>query len=75
YRVVLSRSPEPLELDIVTQALTQFSERYQKDPASAAKALRVGDAPIRPGLAEPELAAYTLIANLLLNLDETVTRN
>jgi len=34
-----------------------------------------GEAPIRAGLAEPELAAHTLIANLLLNLDETVTRN
>jgi hypothetical protein len=72
---LLSRSPEPLELDIVTKTLAQFTERYQKDPASAAKALRIGEAPLRPGLAEPELAAYTLIANLLLNLDETVTRN
>ena len=75
YRVVLSRDPEALEADVVSQTLGQFMERYQKDPASAAKALRVGEAPVRAGLAEPELAAYTLIANLLLNLDETVTRN
>jgi hypothetical protein len=75
YRVVLSRDPEALEADVVGKTLAQFMDRYQKDPASAAKALRVGEAPVRAGLAEPELAAYTLIANLLLNLDETVTRN
>ncbi len=75
YRVVLAREPEALEADVVGKALTQFVERYQKDPAAATKALRVGESPIRAGLAEPELAAYTLIANLLLNLDETVMRN
>jgi hypothetical protein len=75
YRVVLAREPEALEADVVAKALAQFAERYQKDPASAAKALRVGESAVRPGMAEPELAAYTLIANLLLNLDETVMRN
>jgi hypothetical protein len=75
YRVVLAREPEAIEADIVGQTLQQYVERYQKDPASAAKAIRVGESPVRPGLAEPELAAYTLIANLLLNLDETVMRN
>ncbi len=75
YRVVLSREPEALEADVVGKTLAQHVERYQKDPAAAAKAIRVGDTPPRAGLAEPELAAYTLIANLLLNLDETVTRN
>lgn len=75
YRVVLSRQPEPLELEVVSKTLAQSLERYQKDPAAAAKAIRVGDSPPRAGLPEPELAAYTLIANLLLNLDETLTRN
>jgi hypothetical protein len=75
YRVVLAREPEAIEADLVSKTLTYYLDRYQKDPASAAKVLRVGESPIRAGLAEPELAAYTLIANLLLNLDETVTRN
>ena len=75
YRVVLAREPEPLEVDVVAKVLAQFVDRYQKDPAAAAKAVRVGESPLRPGLAEQELAAYTLIANLLLNLDETVMRN
>jgi hypothetical protein len=75
YRVVLSRDPEAVESEVVAKTLQQYVDRYQKEPAAAAKALRVGDSPPRAGLAEPELAAYTLIANLLLNLDETVTRN
>src|SRR5437867_3518832 len=75
YRVVLSRQPEAVELDIVEKTLVQYLARYREDPASAAKVIRVGESPLRPGLAEPELAAYTLIANLLLNLDETVMRN
>ncbi len=75
YRMVLARPPESLELDIVYQTLQRHLDRYQKDPAAARLAIRVGESPLRPGLNETELAAYTLIANLLLNLDETVMRN
>ncbi len=75
YRVVLTREPEAAEAGIVENALGQYLTRYQKDADAAKKAVRVGEAPVRPGLAESELAAYTLIANLLLNLDETVMRN
>ena len=42
---------------------------------AAKKAVHVGESQPRAGLAEPELAAYTLIGNLLLNLDETLMRN
>ncbi len=75
YRVVLAREPETLELAVVEKTLEKFLERYRKDPASAQKVLKVGESAVRLGLAAPELAAYTLIANLLLNLDETVMRN
>jgi hypothetical protein len=62
-------------MDVVSQTLAKFTERYQKQPEAAATVVRVGESAPRAGLSESELAAYTLIANLLLNLDETVMRN
>jgi hypothetical protein len=75
YRVVLSRQPEPFEADVLNETLVHYLDRYQKDLEAAKKVIRFGESPLRPGLSEPELAAYTLIANLLLNLDETLMRN
>jgi hypothetical protein len=34
-----------------------------------------GESQPNPKLPEPELAAWTLVANLLLNLDETLNKN
>ena len=48
---------------------------WRSDPNSAAKLVHSGESPIKPGLSEPEMAAYAMVANTLLNLDETVTRN
>ncbi|MBI3408929.1 MAG: DUF1553 domain-containing protein [Planctomycetes bacterium] len=75
YRVVLSRPPEELESAIVERTLAQYLDRFQKNVDAAKKVIRVGESQPREGLSEQELAAYTLIANLLLNLDETVMRN
>ena len=38
------------------------------------KAISVGDSPAPSDVAPVELAAYTMIANLLLNLDEVITK-
>ncbi len=75
YRVVLSRQPQPEELAIVKQALDSYLIRFNKDPEAAKKVVAVGESKPKSGRPEPELAAYTLLANLVLNLDETVMRN
>ncbi len=47
---------------------------YRKDPAAAAKLLRVGESKIDPKLDPRELAAWTTLASVVLNLDETITK-
>ena len=75
YRTVLARSPAPEEVVIVQSALEKHLAKFQQTPDAAKKAIRNGESQPKPGQSEPELAAWTLVANLLLNLDETVTRN
>ena len=75
YRTVLSRAPRAEELPIIRAAFDEHLAAYQKAPAEAAKFIRQGASAPKAGLPEPELAAWTLIANLVLNLDETINRN
>jgi Protein of unknown function (DUF1553)/Protein of unknown function (DUF1549)/Planctomycete cytochrome C len=75
YRTVLARPPAPEETAIVRVAYEQHLATYQKAPEEAAKFIRQGESKPKAGLPEPEVAAWTLVANLVLNLDETVTRN
>lgn len=75
WRLVLARPPAAEETAAVKEFFTRQLAKYQAKPAEAAKALKFGTSPIKPGLIDPELAAWTLVANLVLNLDEAVVRN
>ncbi|MBS0263282.1 MAG: PSD1 domain-containing protein [Planctomycetes bacterium] len=75
YRRALARNPHPDELVVVRGALDQYLARYREDLAAAQRVVTVGESRPRKDLPPQELAAYTLLANLILNLDETVTRN
>ncbi|MFN0198327.1 MAG: PSD1 and planctomycete cytochrome C domain-containing protein [Planctomycetaceae bacterium] len=75
YRAVLSRDPKVEELRIVEQTLQTYLTRYAADLNAAKEVIAVGESTPNEKLEPTELAAYTLIANLILNLDETVTRN
>ncbi len=55
--------------------LTAHRARYTKTPDVAKKLLAIGDAKANAKLPADEVAAYTLVASMLLNLDETLTRN
>jgi hypothetical protein len=47
---------------------------YFSDPESAAKLLGVGESARNPSFDARELAAYTAVSNLILNMDQTITR-
>ena len=75
YRIVLARKPAEEEIAVVQDALGKYLARVQQDPASAKKTIFNGESKPKAGPPDPELAAWTLVANLILNLDETVTLN
>jgi hypothetical protein len=75
FEAVLAREPEPAEVKLVADSLVAHRERYKADAAAAGKLVRIGDSQ-PPAHVEPaELAAWTLVANTILNLDEALTRN
>jgi hypothetical protein len=74
FRLLTARPPRPAELNILLADLEQHRQRYRRDRQAAVKLVSVGEAKHDEGLDVAELAAYTAVANLVLNLDETMTR-
>jgi hypothetical protein len=58
----------------MTAALERFQTLYAADPKAAEAFLAYGKSSRDPSLSVPELAAYTAVASIVLNLDETVTK-
>jgi hypothetical protein len=75
YRTVLARRPQPEEAATVRELFDRQLASYTARPEDAKKAVAAGESKFDASLPVPELAAWTLVANLVLNLDETVTRN
>jgi hypothetical protein len=73
YELVLARPPKPAEMQVVFDTLKEFEARYHGDKKSAQDFLDHGDSLRDRKLDSRELAAYTGIASLILNLDEAVT--
>ncbi len=75
FRSVLSRHPDPKEAVVLIDFLNRQIAKYQADPAAAKKAVEFGDSKPPTDVDIAELAAWTLVANLILNLDEAIVRN
>jgi len=61
----------------VLETLRRFESRYGSDQEAAKTFLQQGDSPVTKTGAKigaRELAAYTAVSSLILNLDETITR-
>jgi hypothetical protein len=74
FRAVTARRPDEGELDVLRRTLAGHRAAYAADPAAAAALIEVGDSDPEARVAPQELAAWTMLANLLLNLDETLTK-
>ena len=75
YRLTLSRPPAAKEMEIMRPFLDEQLALYQKQPEAAKALATAGRAPRPDSLNESEHAAWTAFANVMLNLDETITRN
>ncbi|MFO0929186.1 MAG: PSD1 and planctomycete cytochrome C domain-containing protein [Gemmataceae bacterium] len=72
FRLTAGRQPTAAELAVLADGLRADLARYRKTPDAARQLLAFGDA---AAAGDPvELAAYTLAANVLLNLDEVICR-
>ena len=62
------------EVDVLAKQLARLRTTYGNDKEAAAKLASVGKAARNEKLAVAEVAAFTGLCNLILNLDEVITR-
>ncbi|WP_020472826.1 DUF1553 domain-containing protein [Zavarzinella formosa] len=74
FRHVTARPPTTKELQVLRGNFEFQLAGYRANPPGVAKLLAVGEAKADPKLNPAELAAYSSVCNLLLNLDEVVTK-
>ena len=74
FRRVANRLPDDAELEILLAGFQKHLARYRGDAEAASKLIAFGESRPDATLDPAELAAYTLTANVLLNLDEVVTK-
>jgi hypothetical protein len=73
FRLCVARKPEVAEVRALVRLYEKARARYGKDGAAAARLVKHTRVDAG-GLSVAELAAWTVVANVLLNLDETITR-
>ncbi len=71
---LLARSFRPEELAVVQASLAKLSAYYQSNPDEASRLLSVGESKADAALAPGTLAAWTMLANELMNLDEFLNK-
>jgi hypothetical protein len=74
WRSVLVRPPEKKERDLLLQNFYGQLDYYQTQPQLALELVTQGTRPRDASLDVAQLAAYTAMASMILNLDEAITK-
>ena len=75
FRSVTSRTPTPAELALLLEDLNLFEKDFSNNLSAAKKLLNIGENKPDNKLQPVKHAAYTLVANTILNLDESIMQN
>ncbi len=74
-RWALCREPDEQTIEVIQQTLAANRAEYQSDIQSAKKLVAIGETPASEDDDAAELAAWTMIANLIMNTDEFICKN
>ncbi len=74
FRTVTSRAPTKREATLLERSWKRFFDEFDADRKAAKQLIATGEFPLDEGIDEAELAAYTLAASLVLNLDEVINK-
>jgi Protein of unknown function (DUF1553)/Protein of unknown function (DUF1549)/Concanavalin A-like lectin/glucanases superfamily/Planctomycete cytochrome C len=74
FRLATGRAPNEREMHILRSSLDTMLAAYRKDEAGARSLLGVGASKPDSSIPVVELAAWTAVENIILNMDETITK-
>jgi hypothetical protein len=75
FELATAHRPSQRELEILLESFAYYRDGFQTDEASATRYLSQGEARRDITLNAQELAAYTAVASVILNLDATLTKD
>ncbi len=74
FQLATARAPRPDESTVLRDSLAHYMSRYRNDPEGAKALVSAGESPRTESLDLVEHAGYAAVASLILNLDETITK-
>ncbi|MEM7374152.1 MAG: DUF1553 domain-containing protein [Bacteroidota bacterium] len=74
FRLLTSRRPGEFELQRLKEFYRSQHHKYQTKPEAATQLLAIGEYPHKTGLEISQLAACTMVAHTILNMNEAIIR-
>jgi hypothetical protein len=74
YLLAVARPPSSQELQVLQDTYQRMRQHFAQRPAEANALLAVGESPRNPEMDPIDHAAWTAVAQVILNLDETMTK-
>ncbi|HIO81124.1 TPA: DUF1553 domain-containing protein, partial [Candidatus Poribacteria bacterium] len=74
FELATARQPDEQEAEALLSTFHTHLEEFNSNQEAAQSLIQIGELPADEALVPAELAAWTMLTNLLLNLDEVLTK-